>query len=122
MNRRGRIGPAVEGLGTHSADLQAATDGEPKEFRDALKRVVRAAITEGAARLPPSRTHAELRTMFDVWNKLEALDAKALFEKMGLKDHLTQQRANGLASMMARIRTDATAALQTASSSKYSIQ
>lgn len=48
---------------------------------------------------------------------IEALDAKALFEKMGLKDHLTQQRANGLASMMARIRTDAIAALQTASSS-----
>jgi cysteine desulfuration protein SufE len=49
---------------------------------------------------------------------IETLDAKALFEKMGLKDHLTQQRANGLASMMARILTDAAAVLQSDSASE----
>jgi cysteine desulfuration protein SufE len=38
-------------------------------------------------------------------------DAEALFDRMGLRDHLTQQRSNGLASMVARLRADAAAAL-----------
>jgi cysteine desulfuration protein SufE len=38
-------------------------------------------------------------------------DAEALFGRMGLRDHLTQQRSNGLASMVARLRADAAAAL-----------
>jgi cysteine desulfuration protein SufE len=33
-----------------------------------------------------------------------------IFAELGLKEHLTPQRSNGLASMVARIRTDATAA------------
>jgi cysteine desulfuration protein SufE len=37
------------------------------------------------------------------------VDAQAHFARMGLKDHLTQQRSNGLASMVARIRADAAA-------------
>jgi cysteine desulfuration protein SufE len=40
-----------------------------------------------------------------------ASDALAIFEELGLKDHLTPQRSNGLASMIARIRRDAQAAL-----------
>lgn len=35
----------------------------------------------------------------------------AVFERLGLKDHLTPQRSNGLASMVARIKADAAAAL-----------
>ncbi len=35
------------------------------------------------------------------------LDAHAIFAKLGLKDHLTPQRSNGLASMVARIKADA---------------
>ncbi len=35
------------------------------------------------------------------------LDAHAIFAKLGLKDHLTPQRSNGLASMVARIKSDA---------------
>lgn len=42
-----------------------------------------------------------------------SFDAEGLFTKMGLREHLTQQRSNGLASMMERIRADASAALQT---------
>ena len=38
-------------------------------------------------------------------------DAIALFEKLGLKEHLTPQRSNGFRSMVERIRTDARAAL-----------
>ena len=36
-----------------------------------------------------------------------AQDAAAVFAKLGLKDHLTPQRSNGLASMVARIKSDA---------------
>jgi cysteine desulfuration protein SufE len=38
-------------------------------------------------------------------------DAVALFEKLGLRDHLTPQRSNGFRSMVERIRRDANAAL-----------
>ena len=38
-----------------------------------------------------------------------AFDAKAGFERLGLSGALTQQRANGLASMVARIRQEAAA-------------
>jgi cysteine desulfuration protein SufE len=41
-------------------------------------------------------------------------DAVALFEKLGLKEHLTPQRSNGFRSMVERIRSDAQAALASA--------
>ena len=39
------------------------------------------------------------------------MDAEALFSRLGLREHLTQQRSNGLASMVERIRADASAAV-----------
>jgi cysteine desulfuration protein SufE len=42
-----------------------------------------------------------------------ATDAVALFEKMGLREHLTPQRSNGFRSMVDRIHSDARAALAT---------
>lgn len=36
-----------------------------------------------------------------------ATDAQAVFAKLGLKEHLTPQRSNGLAAMVERIRSDA---------------
>jgi len=42
-----------------------------------------------------------------------AADAIALFERMGLRDHLTPQRSNGFRSMVERMRSDARAALAT---------
>jgi cysteine desulfuration protein SufE len=36
-------------------------------------------------------------------------DAMAAFEDIGLREHLTSQRANGLASMVARVRAEARA-------------
>lgn len=36
-------------------------------------------------------------------------DPDPVFAKLGLKEHLTPQRSNGLASMIARVRADATA-------------
>ena len=42
-------------------------------------------------------------------------DAIALFDEFGFREHLTPQRSNGLRSMVERIRSDARAALATAS-------
>ncbi|MFZ1106885.1 MAG: SufE family protein [Rhodomicrobium sp.] len=42
------------------------------------------------------------------------IDEKAVLAKLGLNDHLTPQRSNGLASMVARIKNDARAASETA--------
>ena len=41
-------------------------------------------------------------------------DAIALFEKLGLREHLTPQRSNGFRSMVQRIQSDARASLATA--------
>jgi cysteine desulfuration protein SufE len=38
-------------------------------------------------------------------------DAIAVFEKLGLREHLTPQRSNGFRSMVERIRKDANTAL-----------
>jgi cysteine desulfuration protein SufE len=40
-----------------------------------------------------------------------AADALTLFERMGLREHLTPQRSNGFRSMVERIRADARSAL-----------
>jgi cysteine desulfuration protein SufE len=42
-----------------------------------------------------------------------ATDAVALFERLGLKEHLTPQRSNGFRSMVERIKSDARSALAT---------
>src|SRR4029079_17837495 len=41
-----------------------------------------------------------------------ATDAGALLDELGLREHLTPQRSNGVASMVARIKSDAKAALE----------
>lgn len=47
--------------------------------------------------------------------EIAAFDPQPLFARLGLRDHLTPQRSNGLASMVERIRADARAALRGAS-------
>jgi cysteine desulfuration protein SufE len=44
-----------------------------------------------------------------------ATDAIAVFDEFGFREHLTQQRSNGLRSMVERIRSDARQTLATAS-------
>src|SRR5262249_47677337 len=39
-------------------------------------------------------------------------EAGALLDELGLREHLTPQRSNGVASMVARIKSDAKAALE----------
>jgi cysteine desulfuration protein SufE len=46
-----------------------------------------------------------------------ATDAGEVLGKLGLSGHLTQQRSNGFASMIQRIKSDAASALQASSSS-----
>jgi cysteine desulfuration protein SufE len=46
--------------------------------------------------------------------RILATDALALFEKMGLREHLTPQRSNGFRAMVERIRAEANAALAAA--------
>ncbi len=43
-----------------------------------------------------------------------AIDAIALFERLGLREHLTPQRSNGFRAMVERIKSDAQSALGTA--------
>ncbi|MTI04352.1 SufE family protein [Roseibium denhamense] len=47
-------------------------------------------------------------------NEILETDVDAVFNKLGLQEHLTPQRSNGLKSMVGRIRTDAEAALAAA--------
>jgi cysteine desulfuration protein SufE len=42
-------------------------------------------------------------------DEILAINADPIFAELGLKEHLTPQRSNGLASMVARIRADAAA-------------
>ena len=44
-------------------------------------------------------------------DEILATDAIPIFESLGLKEHLTPQRSNGFASMVARIKADASAAM-----------
>ena len=43
--------------------------------------------------------------------EIATTDAIALFDELGLREHLTTQRSNGLAAMVARIRGEAKALL-----------
>jgi cysteine desulfuration protein SufE len=45
-----------------------------------------------------------------------SIDPDPVFARLGLKEHLTPQRSNGLASMVARVRADAAAMAQAAAS------
>lgn len=44
-------------------------------------------------------------------DEIAATDAIAIFDKIGLREHLTTQRSNGLVAMVNRIRSDAKALL-----------
>lgn len=44
-------------------------------------------------------------------SEILATDPEAIFNEIGLRDHLTPQRSNGLSSMIARVKGDAQAAM-----------
>lgn len=47
-------------------------------------------------------------------SEIMAIDAREIFEKLGLNEHLSPQRSNGLYSMVERVKTDAAALLTAA--------
>jgi cysteine desulfuration protein SufE len=47
-------------------------------------------------------------------SEILSIDARPIFEKLGLNEHLSPQRSNGLYSMVARVKADATAQLAAA--------
>jgi cysteine desulfuration protein SufE len=47
-------------------------------------------------------------------SEIARIDPAKVFDRIGLKDHLTPQRSNGLRSMVERIRTEARSALAVA--------
>jgi cysteine desulfuration protein SufE len=59
---------------------------------------------------------AIVTTLFNGKTPTEILDTdvEGLFARLGLQEHLTPQRSNGLKSMVGRIRADAQAALEAA--------
>lgn len=44
-------------------------------------------------------------------SEIALIDAEEIFNQIGLRDHLTPQRSNGLSSMIGRVKNDAQAAL-----------
>jgi cysteine desulfuration protein SufE len=81
--------------------IETGTDGPRLSFRgDSDAHIVRGLVALTLALFSGKRAVDIL-----------AIDAPALFAEIGLKDHLTPQRSNGLASMVERIRADARQAL-----------
>ncbi|GGD93945.1 cysteine desufuration protein SufE [Aureimonas endophytica] len=80
--------------------LVSETDGaEPPHLRfrgESDAHIVRGLVAVAIA-LFSGRTAAEIAE----------IDAEAAFGRLGLKEHLTPQRSNGLKSMVARIKADA---------------
>ncbi|HEV3044728.1 MAG TPA: SufE family protein [Roseiarcus sp.] len=83
----------------------AAPDGEPiLRYRgDSDSHLVRGLVAIAIA-LFSGRTAREIL----------ATDARGLFRELGLEQHLTPQRSNGVHAMIERIRSDAAAAVQSA--------
>jgi cysteine desulfuration protein SufE len=80
---------------------QASDDGRRIVFRgDSDAHIVRGLIAILFA-LYSGRTAREIAET----------DPEKVFQRIGLREHLTSQRSNGLSSMVARIRHDAEAAL-----------
>jgi cysteine desulfuration protein SufE len=82
------------------------SDGEPhlKYLGDSDAHIVRGLIAI-LLTLYSGRTPKDILTT----------DAIAVFDEFGFREHLTPQRSNGLRAMVERIRSDARAALATAS-------
>ena len=73
----------------------------PKADRMAMQGTSDALIVQGLI--------AVLFAIYDgkTLDEIVRTDAQSIFAELGLSEHLTQQRSNGLASMVKRIRADA---------------
>jgi len=81
-------------------DVRQEADGPHLDFRgDSDAMIVRGLVAIVIALFSGRQAGEILET-----------DAEAVFEKIGLREHLTAQRSNGLRSMVNRIKTEAAAA------------
>jgi len=105
-------------LGRELAPLTDAERTEPYKVRGCASQVwlVTEAQADGALRFRGDSDAHIVRGLIAILLRLYsgrtpgeilAFDAKAAFDKLGLSGALSQQRSNGLASMVARIRRDA---------------
>jgi cysteine desulfuration protein SufE len=91
----------VRGCASQVWLVTESSDGEALRFRgDSDAHIVRGLIAI-LMRLYSGRAPAEIL----------AFDAKAAFDRLGLTGALSQQRSNGLSSMVERIRRDAAGAI-----------
>jgi cysteine desulfuration protein SufE len=82
-------------------EVRPSEDGPRLFFRgDSDAFIVRGLIAI-LLRIYSGRTAAEI----------VSIDARPIFERLGLNEHLSPQRSNGLYSMVARVKTDAAAQL-----------
>ncbi len=86
-------------LATHRETRDDATTLNFEGDSDAM--IVRGLVAIAIA-LFSGKTPAEIR----------AIDAQAVFDRLGLREHLTAQRSNGLRSLVDRIKADAEATAQ----------
>jgi cysteine desulfuration protein SufE len=83
------------------ATKPVASGNSPKADRMMMQGTSDAMIVQGLI--------AVLLALYDgkTLDEIVKTDAQAVFSELGLSEHLTQQRSNGLASMVKRIRADA---------------
>ncbi|MFV0296375.1 MAG: SufE family protein [Hyphomicrobiaceae bacterium] len=112
-------------LGRELAPLEDADRTEHNRVRGCASQVWLKTIVEQGADGPvlsfrgDSDAHivkgliAVLFSMFDgrTARDIVAVDAHGVFNDLGLAGHITPQRSNGFASMVTRVKADATAAL-----------
>jgi cysteine desulfuration protein SufE len=83
------------------ATKRVKNSGDPKSDRMTMQGASDAHIVQGLV--------AVLFAIYDgkTLDDIVRTDAEKIFSELGLREHLTQQRSNGLASMVKRIRADA---------------
>ncbi|MCX5576818.1 SufE family protein [Kaistia terrae] len=80
-------------------DVRQEADGPHLDFKGDSDALIVSGLVAIVIALFSGRPAAEI----------VATDAEAVFEKIGLREHLTAQRSNGLRSMVNRIKTEAAA-------------
>jgi len=111
-------------LGRTLPELPAAEHNDANKVRGCASQVwfVSRLVTNGEPRLyfrGDSDAHIVrglIAILFAIYSgrtpgDIVAIDPEEIFARIGLREHLTSQRSNGLSSMLARIRADAGAAL-----------
>lgn len=113
-------------LGRTLKPLPEAAHTDANKVRGCASQVWLATCVEPGSACPPRLTfdgdsdahivRGLIAILFAIYDgkradEILSLDAVPIFEMLGLKEHLTPQRSNGFAAMVARIKSDASAAM-----------